>query len=147
MDDIISRQAAIDALEREKTYCRAYRDGYSPIDVFEKYNAGLADGIKALKKLPSAQPEPPMSCDECPNFNKTRKLIEQPEQRWIPVSERLPEHDGDKYLVTDYCKQIGRTRMHVSYCYINREGFWSDVPLGYEVVAWQRLPDPWKGEA
>ena len=36
-----SRQDAIDALEREKTYCTAYRDGYSPINVFEKYNDGI----------------------------------------------------------------------------------------------------------
>lgn len=56
MNDTIYRQAAIDALEREKTYCRAFRDGYAPTDVFEKYNAGLTDGIKALKNLPSAQP-------------------------------------------------------------------------------------------
>ena len=55
MDDLISRQAAIEALEREKTYCTAFRDGYTQINVFEKYNAGLTDGIKALKNLPSAQ--------------------------------------------------------------------------------------------
>ena len=54
-DDLIRRQDAIDALEREKTYCRAFRDGYAPINVFEKYNAGLADGIKALKALPTAE--------------------------------------------------------------------------------------------
>ena len=66
MTELVSRQAAIDALEREKTYCTAFRDGYTPINVFEKYNAGLTDGIKALKNLPSAQ-------------------------QWIPCSERLPE--------------------------------------------------------
>lgn len=56
MDDLISKQAAIDALEREKTYCRAFREGYAPVDIFEKYNAGLTDGIKAISNLPSAQP-------------------------------------------------------------------------------------------
>ena len=63
MDRLISLQAAIDALEREKTYCTAFCDGYTPINVFEKYNAGLTDGIKALKNLPSAQPK--ISCDGC----------------------------------------------------------------------------------
>lgn len=62
--DLISRQAAIDALEREKTYCTAFREGYAPIDVFEKYNAGLTDGIKALKNLPSTQPEI-VRCKDC----------------------------------------------------------------------------------
>lgn len=64
MTDLIDRQVAIDALEREKTYCIAFRDGYTPINVFEKYNAGLTDGIKALKNLPSAQPEI-VRCKEC----------------------------------------------------------------------------------
>ena len=56
MTDLISRQAAIAALEREKTYCTAYRDGYTPANVFEKYNAGITDGIKALKRLPPIDP-------------------------------------------------------------------------------------------
>ena len=56
MSDLISRQAAIAALEREKTYCTAYRDGYTPANVFEKYNAGITDGIKALKRLPPIDP-------------------------------------------------------------------------------------------
>lgn len=55
--DMIIRQSAIDALEREKTYCTAYKDGYTQTDYFKEYNMGLTDGIKALNKLPSAQPE------------------------------------------------------------------------------------------
>ena len=55
MNDLINRQDAIDALEREKTYCTAFRDGHMPINVFENYNAGITDGIKALKNLPSAE--------------------------------------------------------------------------------------------
>lgn len=67
--------------------------------------------------------------------------------RWIPVSERLPEDDGGRYLVTDYCEQINRKRIHVSYCYVNREGFWSDVPIGYKVIAWMPIPVPYKAES
>ena len=70
----------------------------------------------------------------------------QQEQRWIPVSERLPQYDGEKYLVTYYAEKIGRTRIGISYCYANREGFWSNIPLGYKVVAWCELPEPYKGE-
>ena len=55
MSELISRQAAIDALEREKTYMTAYKDGYIQTDYFKQYNMGLADGIKALNKLPSAE--------------------------------------------------------------------------------------------
>lgn len=54
--DCIGRQEAIDALEREKTYSTAYKDGYTQTDYFKQYNMGLTDGIKAIKALPSAQP-------------------------------------------------------------------------------------------
>lgn len=68
----------------------------------------------------------------------------QSEPHWIPCSERLPEHDGEPYLVTDYCEQINCKRMHISYCYMKREGFWSDVPIGYKVIAWMPLPELYK---
>ena len=71
--------------------------------------------------------------------------LEQPEPHWIPCEEKLPEADGGTYLVTDYCEQINRRRVHVSYCYVNREGFWSDVPLGYKVIAWMPI-EPCRGE-
>ena len=72
--------------------------------------------------------------------------VEPKTMQWIPCSERLPEYDGEMYLVTDYCEQINRRRLHISYCYVNREGFWSDVPMGYKVIAWMPLPKPWNGE-
>lgn len=69
MNDLISRQAAIDTLEREKVYCTAFRDGHTRAHVFEKYNCGLDDGIKALKRLPTAQPEI-IRCKDCKHFNR-----------------------------------------------------------------------------
>lgn len=69
----------------------------------------------------------------------------QPKPQWIPCIERLPEHDGEKYLVTLYCDRINVVSVRISYCYMNRDGFWSDVPLGYKVTAWMPLPEPWKG--
>lgn len=79
-----------------------------------------------------------------PTDVRTADVVERNKEKWTPCSERLPEYDGEKYLVTDYCKQINRRRIHISYCYVNREGFWSDIPLGYEVIAWMPLPAPYK---
>jgi len=84
-----------------------------------------------------------------PYFDKVIETISEcvePSEipHWIPCSERLPENDGELYLVTDYCKMINRKRIHLSRCYMNREGFWSEVPLGYEVIAWMPLPQPYK---
>ena len=64
MKRLIYLEDAIDALEREKTYSTAYKDGYAQTDYFKQYNMGLTDGIKALNKLPSAHPEI-IRCKDC----------------------------------------------------------------------------------
>ena len=51
MDDLISRQAAIDALAREA------REKFKLSDEFNHYLAGLMDVENAIRQLPSAQPE------------------------------------------------------------------------------------------
>lgn len=66
-------------------------------------------------------------------------------EQWIPVTERLPEY-GDKVLVTFRNKYIDRTTIGVSYCYVQKEGFFSDRPFDYAAVAWMPLPEPWEGE-
>ena len=111
MSDLISRQAAIDAL------CEDYCYGHHDCKRYPK-----CENLRAIQKLPSAQP-------------------------WIPCSERLPEHDGEKYLVTLYSDRINVVSVRISYCYMNRDGYWSDVPVGYKVTAWMPLPEPWKGES
>ena len=62
MSDLISRQAAIDALERSK-------DKTAKGDIGGFYNTIIQNDIDKIKRLPSAQPEP----------------------QWIPISEREPE--------------------------------------------------------
>lgn len=64
-DDVIYRQDAIDALEREKTYSTAYKNGYAQTDYFKQYNMGLTDGIKALYKLPSVDAVEVVRCKDC----------------------------------------------------------------------------------
>lgn len=63
----------------------------------------------------------------------------QPEQRWIPVSERQPDKDGD-YLVT--FKMLFLRPVEV--CTF-ADGQWNK--FGYEkVLAWQPLPSPYTQE-
>ena len=124
MDDLISRQAAIDAFGlSEKT--RKYGGDHSGYDTRMLYE--IQD---ILEGLPSAQPE----------------------QRWIPCSERLPDIGG--HHVSDPC---------IVYCSNGAYGFaeleenifgqvgWNcerddeyHEPLG-EVLAWMPLPEPYKG--
>ena len=56
-DDLISRQAAIDALDFEIVHMTAYCDGKNEGNLLAQYNKGLEDGKKAIEGLPSAQPE------------------------------------------------------------------------------------------
>ena len=54
--------------------------------------------------------------------------------KWIPVSERLPEEHGE-YLVTD---KYGRV---TSGLWIGNAKRWKDV------IAWMPLPEPYKAES
>ena len=97
-----------------------------------------------IDKAPTVEAVPMDFHDRCMEIEIEKRFAIEKHGQWIPCSERLPEYDGEMYLVTDYCEQINRRRLHISYCYVNREGFWSDVPMGYKVVAWMPLPEPYK---
>jgi len=86
----------------------------------------------------------------------------QPEQRWIPCSEMLPEEDVKVLITYRYKEGEGDT----SHAYIdittygqmyfggNKVGdykHWREpfeyFTSNYEVVAWMPLPEPYKGES
>ena len=122
MSDLISRQAAIKEVEKESQVDGAY--GYMDTKSI----------VDLLNGLPSAQPTQE-SVPQC---------VESVGMRWIPVTERLPEY-GNKVLVTFRNKYNGRTTIGVSYCYVQKEGFFSDRPFDYVAIAWMPVPEPWKG--
>lgn len=64
-------------------------------------------------------------------------------QRWIPVSERLPEKGATYYLVTT--KRSPRIEMA---WYLSGDFYWnnSDSRMG-EVIAWMPLPELYKEDA
>ena len=59
--------------------------------------------------------------------------------RWIPVSERPPEKDGDYLVTLDF--EWGR-EIEMGWLI---DGEWN--PNGHAVVAWMPLPEPWEGES
>lgn len=66
----------------------------------------------------------------------------QPEQRWIPVSERLPKVDNisKRVLVTTSWGVVKEAYYCVDHWSID------DVDYKFSVAAWMPLPEPWKGE-
>ena len=121
MDDLISRQAAIDALDFEIVHMTAYCDGKNEGNPLAQYNKGLEDGKKAIEALPSAQPE----------------------QRWIPCSERLPDKSG-----TYICNCVESGINHVTFIkWQSRYKRWdlNGRRTFWRVTAWKPIPEPWRG--
>lgn len=103
MSDLISRQAAIDALDEINA---EIEDG----DGFD-----YAKWRVHFRVLPSAQPE----------------------QQWIPCSERLPEHGG-WYIVTRRINKDNDRCVGL---------LWYSTAHGWEwdnAIAWMPLPEPYR---
>ena len=135
MNDLISRQAAIDALQKE------INKGIPPFDdVMGSIRCGVRLARNIIEDLPSAQPE----------------------QRWIPCSERLPEikqhvllscygrviygrmisEDGNSgYPVFEICDSVGEKRPIVLETTVHSKFTTS------RIIAWMPLPEPYKAES
>ena len=65
MDDLISRQAAIDAVDFGITFAKVIDKSTGDVkELFQKENRSLTEAIERIKNLPSAQPEI-IRCREC----------------------------------------------------------------------------------
>lgn len=96
-----------------------------PQDASDDYKEGYGDGMKYVLDI----------IDEQPTIDPVK---------WIPVSERLPEKNGE-YLVTEIdpitCERLTDIAYHGDFICTNN-GFHK----ANDVVAWMPLPEPWKGE-
>ena len=107
MSDLISRQAAIDAIKK----CR------SESDMPNMWYDGMSCALRCLYKLPSAQPE----------------------QRWIPVSERMPEPRIDVWCNSDMGQMVGYYDEYA-------ETWYGRDYLELIVTAWMPLPPAYHPE-
>ena len=109
-----------------------------------------------LRKMTSiTNGKPYEECLECASEHEQlaswlTELAERREaDRWIPVSERLPNCNG-VYNVT---RIIDGTRI-ADACYFDGQNTWhSDIcvnhgrPYLYDIIAWRPLPEPYESEA
>ena len=147
MDDLISRQAAIDAIA-QCTNCGdedTLRKYVLKHNLDNGWTGGILEALNAVKDLPTVQPEP----------------------QWIPVSERLPEdlsevnvtwvnHNPEPYY--EFTKDKPFTATAVYYkgewywysatCvdYLGEYGRcdWNKVDEAIEIIAWMPLPEAYK---
>lgn len=109
MDDTISRQAVVDLLDEYMSRLHIHISTLNDTESYS-YARGLLVGVSNnIKQLPSAQPE----------------------QRWIPVSERLPEKGF--ILVTYKDGDVDLLQQPTAY-------------RRYDIIAWMPLPEPYKEE-
>ncbi len=139
VDDLISRKAAIDALNQKKIYRPLDSDRYV-----------ISDCLNTIVNLPSAQPEGFEWCTDCKEYDQERhcchrwtKVIRntvaelKAEQRWIPCSERLPEDDRTKVVT------LANGNVEAGY-YSNGDWWCIGDKISLEnptVIAWMPLPE------
>ena len=78
----------------------------------------------------------------------------QPEQRWIPCSERLPEEDywlggSGRQFSDEVLVSVANYDDEDIWTYISQtiDGEWAlELPSYCKIIAWMPLPEPYQGE-
>lgn len=116
-NDTVNRKQAIDAFYPIRCKLQMMDDTQTA----DKVMHGLWLAEKAIEQLPSAQSE----------------------QRWIPVSERLPEAEVEVFVYL-----FDRPSPHIAW--MSKDGKWHTEDFTLEVdenpAAWMPLPKPYKEE-
>ena len=108
--DLISRQAALNQITAIDTSIIPYGRAREYVDELKNYF------IKIIESLPSAEPD----------------------RRWIPVTEAMPEEDKDVLLLMAEGEMAVGQRRGVNY--------WDGYRRRAVIIAWMSLPEPWRGE-
>lgn len=151
MSDLISRQAAIDAIGKtsNELYENIKKGATFPQ---RQWFDGMAQAQSILENLPSAQPYTDeeiqkMQDIEQAQLDKAYEMGKADALRWIPCSERLPEEDG-QYLITVKYKHVNDSYEDV---YAEHgewyDGRWDMFCFGHcgeveDIIAWMPLPKP-----
>ena len=158
-DDLISRAEAIEEIEFGITNMKAINmETGEVIEPFAKINAELREAVNRVKELPSAQPEEFEWCTDCKEYDQERhcchrwaKVIRKTvdeikaEQRWIPCSERLPNHD--EYIKNNGLFNVSDgDRSYSEWFDIHDKQMFGEPTISgfrvdYAVIAWMPLPE------
>ena len=143
MSDLISRQAAIDALERAKQNIhhnieRAIGDAV----------CGILDEVEnGIKQLPPIQPNLLQPWE----ILAAQSVLSLPEPHWIPVTERLPENGRQvlvyarsvHYALAKYDEMLNADDTYKKQ-WVTFDA-WKPYYTIKDVIAWMPLPEPFNG--
>lgn len=149
MRDLISREAAIKALnipdyENGEAYIQYQADKAAIEMVQTDMGSDLISRQAALDGFCEMASDMDHLCTIDDYTSYIESLPAQSEQRWIPVSERLPEESG-RYIVSVLDGIDRRTTVAPyqtrckAWTMTGRMAYW-------KVIAWMPLPEPYKGE-
>ena len=144
MSDLISRQAAIDAIEFGITYAKAINKETGEVkELFQASNDELRKAEDRIKQLPSAQPEQRWIPFKTRPLTKEEKE-EHPE--WDGILDcKLPD-DGQRILVNVSVR--GHESVQYDEFYTDDGSYLdSGYEIGTEATAWMPLPEPYKTES
>ena len=130
----------IDADALKKTLCEEY-------EAREHYSGEIM--LKAIDNAPTIEEVSVIEFKEPLPMVKAQKIVKALSNRqqgeWIPVSERWPK-ENNKYLVTLTDEDYSGNNIHII-----QIAYWTGLKwdLDFEecnsVIAWQPLPEPYKG--
>lgn len=142
MQDLINRQAAIDAIEFGITYAKVINKETGEVEeLFREGNNELRKAIERVKALPYARPEPqwiPFVLRPATDEEKE----ENPDLDYY-LDGKLPD-DGQKIWIT--VRLPGHEEVQADEFHSDADGSYLDsqYEIGTEAVAWKPLPDPYK---
>ena len=155
MDDLISRRAAIDAIE---SHIRTAEEPYQLSQTEKVLNHAFEIAASCVYNLPSAQTEHNTQL-YTDGFVDGYAQCKKDKAQWIPCSEKLPEEYGE-YRVT-WTTSASKNRL-IGDAEYEVTGEWDEVNGRFkgewlldeyikdypnvEVLAWKLLEEPWKGE-
>jgi len=131
MNDLISRQAAIDILAVGDALLSRALDDMDVVGVERDkfaWGLGLIDSyIEDFKELPSVN-------------------------QWIPCFEKLPDENEMVLISAKYIGHLSQNAPYVEEGFFTHDGWYSAYGDDYsellaKVVAWMPLPKPYKGES